>query len=104
MATKRYTFTAPSDDKQIAEWINRQHSFSTSIRIVIKDYISKYGMIDISCLPMALTDEPSAVSRYNDELETANNNDMKEQTNKNEEQTENKPVNKEDDMLASLMN
>lgn len=52
----RYHFSAPESDTQIAEWVKLQHNFSTSMRILIKDYIAKYGMRDISCLPLAIDD------------------------------------------------
>lgn len=53
----RYHFSAPESDKQIAEWVDLQHNFSTSMRILIKDYIAKYGMRDISCLPLSISDD-----------------------------------------------
>lgn len=58
--TIRYHFSAPASDVQIAEWIEAQHNFSSSIRLVIKDYIAKHGMIDATCLPM-MTDDAAAV-------------------------------------------
>lgn len=54
----RYHFTAPASDTQIAEWVNNQHNFSTSMRIVIKDYIARHGMTDASCLPLSFSVEP----------------------------------------------
>lgn len=50
----RYHFTAPASDVQIAEWAEKQHSFSTSLRIVIKDFIARHGMTDASCMAMSL--------------------------------------------------
>ena len=51
--TARYNFTAPTSDTQLAEWIEKQHSFSVSIRIVIKDFIARHGMTDASCLALS---------------------------------------------------
>lgn len=49
----RYHFTVPLSDVQIAEWVEKQHNFSTSLRIVIKDFIAKHGMTDASCMAMS---------------------------------------------------
>lgn len=49
----RYHFSAPVSDTQIPEWIEKQHNFSTSIRIVLKDFIARHGMIDASCLGLS---------------------------------------------------
>lgn len=56
--TVRYHFTAPAADTQIAEWAKHQHSLSISIRLVLKDFIARHGLIDVSCLPiMPLTND-----------------------------------------------
>lgn len=55
--TTRYHFSAPSSDQQIAEWAAAQHSFSTSIRMLIKDCIAKYGMEDVTCRSMMIADD-----------------------------------------------
>ena len=58
--TARYNFTAPTSDTQLAEWIEKQHSFSVSIRIVIKDFIARHGMTDASCLALSFDDTDMA--------------------------------------------
>lgn len=61
----RYHFSAPVSDTQIPEWIEKQHNFSTSIRIVLKDFIARHGMIDASCLGLSFdnADMTSSESR-----------------------------------------
>ena len=55
--TQRYHFSVPISDIQVHEWIRCQNNYSMSLRIVIKDYIAKHGMIDSSCLPMSINDK-----------------------------------------------
>lgn len=55
----RYVFSVPKSDVQIPEWIENQYNLSTSIRILIKDYVARYGMTDASCLPI-MTDDAAA--------------------------------------------
>lgn len=55
----RYHFSAPESDTQLAEWVETQHSFSVSLRVVIKDFIARHGMIDATCLAMSFDDDTS---------------------------------------------
>lgn len=95
----RYHFSAPESDTQIAEWVALQHNFSTSMRILIKDYIAKYGMQDIACLPLTISDdiETKAVVANQPVAEAAEVVD--ENVNTNTPRAA-EPL---DDMLASIM-
>lgn len=66
--TTRYHFSAPASDQQIAEWAAAQHSFSTSIRMLIKDCIAKYGMEDVTCRSMMIADDVTVTTGPQGEL------------------------------------
>ncbi len=69
----RYHFSAPAADTQISEWAEHQHNLSISIRLVLKDFIARHGLIDVSCLPiMPLTNDcPPTISKTS--VDTAQN-------------------------------
>lgn len=50
----RVAVSVHKSDEQIMQWLARQHSVSNSVRLVIKDYISRYGMIDVACQPFKI--------------------------------------------------
>lgn len=58
----RYHFTAPVSDTQLAEWAEKQHNFSVSVRIVLKDFIARHGMIDASCLALSFDNKDTVLS------------------------------------------
>jgi len=65
-APKRYRLSVPSEDTQIHEWMEAQQNVSFSIRMLIKESISKYGIADVTCVPAKLrqgrpTEEESQV-------------------------------------------
>lgn len=45
----RYHFTVPEADTEVNEWAKLQYSFSTSVRVAIKEYIARHGMTDAGC-------------------------------------------------------
>lgn len=56
MKAKRVYFSVAAGDKKTLEWIEAQSNLSMSLRIVIGDIITRYGMDDISLLPLLLAD------------------------------------------------
>lgn len=42
----------PRSDTQTLEWIQTQTDLSASVRRLIRDSISRYGMVDVDCLPV----------------------------------------------------
>lgn len=45
----RQRISIPESDISVLEWINNQSNVSFSIRMMIKEYIEKYGYSDITC-------------------------------------------------------
>ena len=62
--TMRVSFTVPPFDTQVSEWAKNQRNISLSLRLLIKSHIAKYGMIDVTALPMTI-DETSQVFSAN---------------------------------------
>ena len=56
----RYHFSVSPADNQLNTWVNAQHNLSASIRMVLKNYISRYGMLDATTLPAQFDDESVA--------------------------------------------
>ena len=50
---RRYHISVPPADTQVIEWMNSQENSSHSVRILIKAYLEKYGMMDPLCLPLS---------------------------------------------------
>ena len=72
--TRRY-FYYPEDDETMLAWIDAQQNMSTSVYVLIKNYIAKYGLTDVMMRTMVLTDEVAldkATETYG-AAETANN-------------------------------
>ena len=42
----------PKNDLQAMEWIKAHGDLSASVRRLIRESISKYGMVDVDCLPV----------------------------------------------------
>lgn len=48
-SSNRYRLSVPEADVLVNNWIAEQNNLSFSLRLVIKDAIRRYGMIDITC-------------------------------------------------------
>ena len=106
--TARYTFTVPTTDTQIVEWAALQHSLSVSMRLIIKDYIAKHGMVDASCQPMMMTDDVPVVTVPHINVEAVDEQPVEDPIPETKSESEtieenivkNSPA---DDILADLM-
>lgn len=47
----RYRVTVPLRDADVINWMAEQSNVSFSIRMLIKAFVSKYGITDVTCLP-----------------------------------------------------
>lgn len=47
----RYRVTVPLRDADVINWMAEQSNVSFSIRTLIKAFVAKYGMTDVTCLP-----------------------------------------------------
>ena len=56
MRAKRSYFSIPAGDTACNKWIEAQSNLSSSIRTIIMDVITRYGITDISSLPVQLAD------------------------------------------------
>lgn len=64
----RFAFSVPKGDTQIINWIDAQYNLSSSIRMLIKDYIARNGIDDVSCRSLAFTDNVVIASVPKSEL------------------------------------
>lgn len=108
MKSIRYHFSAPPGDTQIAEWVALQDNFSMSMRMVIKDYIAKHGMVDASCQPMMMTDNAPVVTMPHTNVEVVDKQQVEDPIpeTKSEPETIEENIVKSspaDDILADLM-
>ena len=104
----RYCFTVPTTDTQIAEWAALQYNLSTSMRLIIKDYIAKHGMVDASCQPMMMADDAPVVALPRTDVEAVNKQPVEDPVpeTKSEPEAIKENVVKSspaDDILADLM-
>lgn len=49
----RYRVTVPLQDADVINWMAAQSSPSFSIRLLIRAIIAKYGITDVTCLPVS---------------------------------------------------
>lgn len=54
--TLRFRFSSPSSDKIVNGWVSAQRNLSSSLRIVIKEYVARHGFSDVTCLPVSTDD------------------------------------------------
>ncbi len=59
---KRYSFNVSANELQILEFFSIQENISLSIRLLAKDFISRYGIVDICSLPLRLEDPSPVIS------------------------------------------
>lgn len=45
----RHHVIVPVEDTVVEDWIKKQNNFSGSLRVLIKQYVLKYGVTDILC-------------------------------------------------------
>lgn len=58
----RVAFTVPPFDAQVHDWVKNQQNTSLSMRLLIKDHIARYGMGDITALPMMIDESSQPLS------------------------------------------
>lgn len=49
----RYRVTVPLKDADVINWMAEQSSVSFSIRLLIRAFIAKYGISDVTCVPVS---------------------------------------------------
>ena len=49
----RYRVTVPLKDSDVINWMVEQSNPSVSIRMLIRAFIAKYGISDVTCLPVS---------------------------------------------------
>ena len=49
----RYRVTVPLKDADVINWMAEQSSPSFSMRMLIRAFIAKYGITDVTCLPVS---------------------------------------------------
>lgn len=47
---RRYRMSVPEEDVAVIQWVEAQANLSFSLRSIIKDYISNYGISDATCM------------------------------------------------------
>lgn len=47
----RHHIIVPEADTIVEEWIKKQDNISGSLRVLIKQFVNKYGVTDILCCP-----------------------------------------------------
>lgn len=47
----RHHLIVPEADTIVEEWIKKQDNISGSLRVLIKQFVNKYGVTDILCCP-----------------------------------------------------
>lgn len=48
----RMRFTVPAADVSVVEWVNTQDNLSVSLRMLVREFIERHGMIDPTCIPV----------------------------------------------------
>ena len=68
--TQRYRFSVPEKDTDVVAWLEEQSDLSISLRILIKNFVKKEGVVDIICRPVdgpkpqaSLPKEPKAIPK-----------------------------------------
>lgn len=64
--TERHRISVPLGDTAVLDWIHNQANLSYSLRLVIREYISRHGYGDVTCLDvsqMAKRGRPSNAAR-----------------------------------------
>lgn len=60
---ERYRVSVPPNDKTVLEWIKAQSNLSFSFRELVKNFVSIYGIVDVTC--MDVTPGSKLVSELN---------------------------------------
>lgn len=50
---RRVRFTVPAADVSVLDWIDAQSDASVSLRMVIREHITREGYVDVACRPVA---------------------------------------------------
>lgn len=69
--TKRYRLTVPEEDKTVQKFLDCQGNYSISIRMLIRNYISKHGYTDVTCLDVDVVPKRGRPSNAELELRRA---------------------------------
>lgn len=48
----RRRIRVPAKDRTVIEWMDEQEDLSASLRLVVRDYIRRYGVGDVMCQPV----------------------------------------------------
>ena len=62
-SVNRYRLSVPADDEVVNEFMSRQHNSSFSVRLLIKMFVQKYGLVDATCIAFLPTGQVSATGR-----------------------------------------
>lgn len=62
-SVNRYRLSVPADDEVVNEFMSRQHNSSFSVRLLIKMFVQKYGLVDATCIAFLPTGQASATGR-----------------------------------------
>lgn len=97
----RFAFSVPKGDTQILKWIEAQYNLSSSIRMLIKDYIARNGIDDVSCRSLTFTDNVVTISAPRSEPSTGTGTEIEKQ----QLITENieTKISKEEDIAANML-
>jgi len=47
VSSRNYRFAIPENDTEVIDWINAQERLSTSLRLLIKQYVATHGAEDV---------------------------------------------------------
>lgn len=95
----RFAFSVPKGDTQILKWIEAQYNLSSSIRMLIKDYIARNGIDDVSCRSLTFTDNVATISAPKSEPSIGTEIEKQQPITEN---TETK-ISKEEDIAANML-
>lgn len=62
-SVNRYRLSVPADDEIVNEFMSRQHNSSFSVRLLIKMFVQKYGMVDATCITFLPAGQASSTGR-----------------------------------------
>ena len=49
-SVNRYRVSVPVEDDIVNEFMKRQHNSSFSVRLLVKMFVQKYGVVDVTCI------------------------------------------------------
>lgn len=49
--SRRFRISVPEKDEDVIAWFEEQEEISASIRVLVKNFVKKEGVVDVMCRP-----------------------------------------------------